>query len=451
MPVHQAATAERWRLTRRRTTVLVAALLTLSGLLALLAGCGRARGNEVSFQPSGSSEGRVGDIVLTDALFEFRGPIEAPAVYRPGESVSVQATIINEGAAADRLVAVSSPVAGGGVIDGDAALPSRHTLTAGYSRPVATISLPDTTSVDLRLTDLKMPIRAGLTYPVVFTFARAGELRLQLRVDNPDTPREDCPLPPNGRPPQIFTAPIGQAPVPPIPPLPGCSSIDEQMPRLLGLSAQIDDKDDKFDEVVLRFQPGSELPLASIEESDDGKVRLPDSNDLIQLAGSQALRVTVSPALLGEPALIGDVTPVPADLPSVAEVRVLGSSQGETVLGIGVKGEGDLAPQVANTDARTIIRIKHPPRPPADKRECGSVLLIRPETGPDSEASGIEAEGTSCDVARDVAALAKDRADAAYDTPTGYSCRIQKRDEDPTVIVDYLCRRGPEQVTFTVS
>ena len=212
---------------------------------------------------------------------------------------------------------------------------------------------------------------------------------------------------------------------------------------------------DELDAAVLLaartgFLSGDDPRLSSTID-DDGKVRLPDSNDLVQLAGSQALRVTVSPALLGDPALIGDITTVPADLPSVAEVRVLGSSKGETVLGIGVKGEGDLAPQVDNTDARTVIRIKHPPRPLSGKRECGSVLLVRPETRPDSEASGIEAKGISCDVARDVAALAKDRVDAAYDTPTGYSCQSQKREDDPTVIVDYLCRRAQEQVTFTLS
>ena len=88
------------------------------------------------------------------------------------------------------------------------ALPGRHTLAAGYPKSVAAVTLPDTTPVGLRLTDLKTPIRAGLTYPVVFTFARAGELRLRLGVDNPDQPREDCPLPANGRPPQVFTAPI---------------------------------------------------------------------------------------------------------------------------------------------------------------------------------------------------------------------------------------------------
>jgi hypothetical protein len=82
--------------------------------------------------------------VLTDAMFHFHGSMEASAVYRPGDSVRVQATIVNEGAVADRLVSLSSPIAGGGVIDGDGSIPSRHTLTAGYTKQVAAITLPDT-------------------------------------------------------------------------------------------------------------------------------------------------------------------------------------------------------------------------------------------------------------------------------------------------------------------
>ena len=167
MPVRQVTTAEPLRVTQRRTTALVAALLAM---IVLLAGCGRARYDQGIFQGNGASEGRVGDIVLTDAMFHFHGSMEASAVYRPGDSVRVQATIVNEGAVADRLVSLSSPIAGGGVIDGDGSIPSRHTLTAGYTKQVAAITLPDTTSVDLRLTDLKTPIRAGLT-------RRAGDVR----------------------------------------------------------------------------------------------------------------------------------------------------------------------------------------------------------------------------------------------------------------------------------
>ncbi|MFY9808350.1 MAG: hypothetical protein WAK86_13920 [Pseudonocardiaceae bacterium] len=448
MPVHQAAVVDLRRTTRRRATVMLLALL---GLVALLAGCGRARGNQVSFDPSGGSEGRAGQISVTDAMFEFHGPIEASDVYRPGDTVSVQATILNEGADPDRLVSVSSPIAGNGVIDGDGAIPSRHALAAGYPKPVAASTLPDTTPIDLRLTNVKTSIRAGLSYPVVFTFERAGAIRLNLQVQNPDTPREDCPLPPNGRPPEVFTAPLGQAPIPPTPPPPPCSSIYEKLPRLLHVDAHVDDKDTKFDEVVLRLEPGSELPFASIEEIDDGKVRLPDSNERVQLAGSQALRVTVSPALLGDPTLLGDIKGLPGDLASVAETRVLGSSKGETVLGIGMKGDGDLAPQVENSDARIVIRIKHPPYPPADKSACGSVILDRPEGTPRGDASAILAKGTTCDIARDVAAAAKDHVNEPYGTPAGYSCRIDKRENDPTLVLEYDCDRADAHVSFTVS
>jgi hypothetical protein len=77
MPVHQAATTRRLQVTRRRAAVLVAMLL------ALLVGCSRAQPNEVTFKTSGS-EGRVGDIVVTDTMFNFRGPLQTSAVYQPG-------------------------------------------------------------------------------------------------------------------------------------------------------------------------------------------------------------------------------------------------------------------------------------------------------------------------------------------------------------------------------
>lgn len=224
MPIHQAAMSKWFGSTRRRGTLLVAMLL------AVLAGCGRAQPNEVTFKASDGSEGHVGDIVVSDAKFTFHGPLEASAVYQPGDTASLQATIVNGGNTPDRLVSVSSPIAAGSLIDGNAVIPSQHALAAGYTKPVASLTLPDTTMLDLKLTDLKTAIRAGLTYPVVFSFARAGQLQLPLQVDTPDSPREECPLPPNGRPPQIFTAPLGQAPLPPLPPPPGCSSIDEQHP-----------------------------------------------------------------------------------------------------------------------------------------------------------------------------------------------------------------------------
>jgi hypothetical protein len=35
------------------------------------------------------------------------------------------------------------------------------------------------------LVEVTEPLRAGLTYPVTFTFARAGELHVELPIDNP--------------------------------------------------------------------------------------------------------------------------------------------------------------------------------------------------------------------------------------------------------------------------
>lgn len=203
-----------------RQPLLITALVAL---LALIAGCGA--GQEIHTPAASGSQGKVGGLAVRDALFAYHGPVTGGTAYRPGDTVSVQATIINEGTSADQLVSVSSPIAGGGFLLGGGTIPAQHTLAAGYPPSVAATTLPDTTSIDLRLTALTTAIRTGLTYPVIFTFARAGQLRLQLPVQNTDEPAPECALPPDGKPPQILTAPIGQAPTPPTTPAPDCSSL----------------------------------------------------------------------------------------------------------------------------------------------------------------------------------------------------------------------------------
>jgi hypothetical protein len=42
------------------------------------------------------------------------------------------------------------------------------------------------------LSGLQEDIRAGLTYPLVLTFERAGEVRLEVPVGNATAPREDA-------------------------------------------------------------------------------------------------------------------------------------------------------------------------------------------------------------------------------------------------------------------
>lgn len=230
MPRHRAGAADAFRTVRPRTRVLA---VTLVGLVVLLAGCGAGQLGRRHIQRTGSgSEGRVGDIVIRDAMFVYDHPIKGGTTYQPGDTVGVQATIVNESSAPDRLVSVSSPVAGNGVLVGKGNIPGHHALATGYAEPAASSTLPNTTTIGLRLTDLNTALRAGLTYPVVFTFARAGELRLELRLDNPDVPREYCPLPPNGKAPKVLTAPLGRAPAPPRNPLPDCSTLSTSIPEV---------------------------------------------------------------------------------------------------------------------------------------------------------------------------------------------------------------------------
>lgn len=96
--------------------------------------------------------------------------------------------IINEGNRADRLVRITSPIATYGVIIGDTRIPGHQTLTAGYQRPLASATLPGTDAIRIVHTGLRVPLRAGFSYPVVFNFERAGELRLELPVENPIGP-----------------------------------------------------------------------------------------------------------------------------------------------------------------------------------------------------------------------------------------------------------------------
>lgn len=153
-------------------------------LLAALAACGS--GN-VHTTATGGVGGRVGDIVLRDAQFTFEGPIPGDTVYQPGDDAALQVTIVNEGDRADRLIHVTSPIADAATINGDARIPGHQVRTAGYQAPIASLTPPGSDSVRIVLTGLRVPVRVGFSYPVVFAFEQAGELRLELPVENPTT------------------------------------------------------------------------------------------------------------------------------------------------------------------------------------------------------------------------------------------------------------------------
>ncbi len=172
-------------------------LALAAALIALLTlGCGAGQEAQTADQitGTGAAYGQTGEVSVLDAQFVFDGPIAGNEVYRPGADAPLQLTIVNAGAADDRLVEVSSPVAASARITGDPRIPGGQALTAGYVEPVASVETRDASPIEITLVGLTEPVRAGLTYPVTFTFADAGSLTLSLPVENPDA------LPPRGAP-----------------------------------------------------------------------------------------------------------------------------------------------------------------------------------------------------------------------------------------------------------
>jgi copper(I)-binding protein len=171
----------------------------VAALAVLAAGCGAGQQAQTANQvtATGGVGGEVGSVLLRDAQFTYDRPVPGGAVYAPGDDAALQVTIVNETSPGlgdgDRLVGVSSPIAASGRVVGDARVPDGQVLSAGYDEPVASLSPLGGDAVSIVLVDLLVPVRAGLTYPVVFTFEDAGDILLDVPVENPDV------LPPRAR------------------------------------------------------------------------------------------------------------------------------------------------------------------------------------------------------------------------------------------------------------
>ncbi|HXV94823.1 MAG TPA: hypothetical protein VD813_16075, partial [Pseudonocardia sp.] len=175
-----------------------AGLVALAATLAVAlvtAGCGAGQYAQTAQQTTNSTgaAARVGEIAVLDVEFLFDRPVFGDEVYGVGSTAPLAVTIVNTGDRADRLVRVSSPIAEGGVVVADdIVVPGGQTLTAGQVGPVAGIEVPPADEAPLiALTGLRVPIRSGVSYPVVFGFERAGDVRIEVPVDTPASPRRD--------------------------------------------------------------------------------------------------------------------------------------------------------------------------------------------------------------------------------------------------------------------
>jgi copper(I)-binding protein len=223
---------------RNRARLVIGALIAAFAV----AGCGAGQITQTSRQVAAveGANATGGEISVRNAMIEFDEPVEGATIYPVGGNAPLEMVIVNSGAEIDRLVAASSPVAASVQISGVLRIPGGRALTiagapaapavapvpaegAPTGTPAAPGAAPTTASPTtvppdsappadaeatpvtppqaaegepgaghIVLTGLREDVQAGLTYPLILTFERAGEVRFDVPVANPDTLREDA-------------------------------------------------------------------------------------------------------------------------------------------------------------------------------------------------------------------------------------------------------------------
>lgn len=218
-----------------------------------LTGCAAGQIAQTAYQANSTTGATitVNGIAIRDAQIAYPegGVTQAAAVYPAGGTAPVEMHVINQNNdGVDRLVSASSPVAGSVTVAGQTDLPggavmvvgspssaggqsapgsaepsaaspvdsggasssaeptnsasentsptgsasaSGEAPAAGLQPPPALDELaPSTRFAQVELTGLREDIQAGLSYEIVLTFERAGQVRVMLPVGYPATPRE---------------------------------------------------------------------------------------------------------------------------------------------------------------------------------------------------------------------------------------------------------------------
>ena len=194
-----------------------------------LAGCGSGQIAQTSEQVAavGGVNGGSGSVLVRDAQIEFGEKIEGANVYARGADAPLKMSIVNTGPDGDRLVSATSPAAESVTVTGDTEVPGgqvlavegepaaprrplrpgppRWTPPARRPHPAKARPRPRRRPPRRRPPPARPAWRArrtscspgcartsgpGLTYPLVLTFERAGEIRFDVPVGNPDEPRE---------------------------------------------------------------------------------------------------------------------------------------------------------------------------------------------------------------------------------------------------------------------
>jgi copper(I)-binding protein len=205
--------AEHPTTTRRR----VLSGLVGVGVAVALAGCGAGQITQTDTQLAGinGANGNAGPIALRDVQLAY--PPNKQGVYQPGSNATLIVTVVNTGLTPDTLVKVTSPavtnVLVNGSATGTATLPGNFAVAAGSDPDDSTIivspsasattgapttsaptTAPSETAFESSLTPKAPnrmtieligfrsinggPLRAGMTIPITFVFANAGQVTI---------------------------------------------------------------------------------------------------------------------------------------------------------------------------------------------------------------------------------------------------------------------------------
>ncbi|MFC5137647.1 copper chaperone PCu(A)C [Actinomycetospora rhizophila] len=164
-----------------RPGIVAATLLTAA---LALAGCsaGAVTQTDTIVSQADGARGQVGPVSMEDVSIE---PGPAGAVP-PGAEATIRGSIINDGPTTDRLVAVSTPYAQNVRPEGALVIPANNAvrLVGDEPGPVgpADAALGLGATARLTLTGVTQQLRQGPTYPVTFTFERAGTVTVPVIV-----------------------------------------------------------------------------------------------------------------------------------------------------------------------------------------------------------------------------------------------------------------------------
>ncbi|WP_433801639.1 hypothetical protein [Actinomycetospora sp. CA-084318] len=167
---------------RPRTALLAATLLGAAALV--LSGCsaGAVTQTDTTISSVVGTEGSVGQVLLRNVTLD-PGP---NPVVPAGSSVVLRGAIINQALQDDQLLSVTTPYSGPARAEGFTTILGNSTtsMVGAEPGPVGPPS-PTNPTATMRITlpQVAQVLHEGPTYPITFTFARAGTITLPVFVN----------------------------------------------------------------------------------------------------------------------------------------------------------------------------------------------------------------------------------------------------------------------------